>query len=164
MTRDPIIDVLYRIKRGLAGYISYLAACDMNQSFSEYILYEPTLRILNAQGWDVKCEYPCPGYQKQGAGDYKKLDFVASKQFDSFAIEMKWAKKSKINVDTDIEKLRKYLQANNQARGFLSVFGKKSDIEQLTLGAHKVRERGTPIFAEFGVTRYGCRNYEITAS
>lgn len=162
MTRDPVLDVLYRVKRGLAGYVSYLAACDMNPSFSEYILYEPTLRILNAQGWAVECECPCPGYQKQGPGDHKKIDFVASKQLNSFAIEMKWAKKSKINVDTDIEKLRKYLQANNQARGFLSVFGKKSDIEQLTLGTHIVKERGIPIFAEFGVTRYGCRNYEIT--
>jgi hypothetical protein len=28
-------DVLYRIKRGLAGYISYLAACEMNVAFSE---------------------------------------------------------------------------------------------------------------------------------
>lgn len=162
MTRDPILDVLYRVKRGLAGYVSYLAACDMNQSFSEYILYEPTLRILTAQGWAVECEYPCPGYPKQGAGDYKKIDFVASKLSTSFAIEMKWAKKPKINVDKDIEKLLKYLQSDHKARGFLSVFGKKSDIEKLALGSQKVKERGDPIYAEFGVTRYGCRNYEIT--
>lgn len=163
MTLDPVIDVLYRVKRGLAGYVSYLAACEMNQSFSEYILYEPTLRILTAQGWSVECEYPCPGYEKQGAGDYKKIDFVANKNGTSFAIEMKWTKKSKINIDTDIEKLLKYIQAKNQARGFLSVFGKKSDIEKLILSNHNVKERGAPIYAEFGVTRYGCRNYEVTA-
>ena len=34
-------DVLFRIQRGLAGYVSYLAACEMNESFSEYVLYEP---------------------------------------------------------------------------------------------------------------------------
>jgi hypothetical protein len=163
MRHDPILDVLYRVKRGLAGYVSYLAACDMNQSFSEYILYEPTLRILTAQGWAVECEYPCPGYQKQGSGDYKKIDFVASKQSTSFAIEMKWAKKQKINVASDIEKLLKYLQANNQARGFISVFGRRGHIEQLSLGGHNVKERGSPVYAEFGVTRYGCRNYEVTA-
>jgi hypothetical protein len=27
-------DVLYRVKRGRAGYVSYLTACEMNQSFS----------------------------------------------------------------------------------------------------------------------------------
>ena len=52
-------EVLYRIKRGLSGYISYLATCEMNQAFSEYILYEPTLRILTARGYAVRCEAPC---------------------------------------------------------------------------------------------------------
>jgi hypothetical protein len=56
-------NVLYRIKRGLAGYVSYLAACEMNESFSEYVLYEPILRILTAQGYVVKCGVPCPGIQ-----------------------------------------------------------------------------------------------------
>ena len=28
-------NVLFRIKRGLSGYVSYLAACEMNQAFSE---------------------------------------------------------------------------------------------------------------------------------
>lgn len=34
-------EVLYRIKRGLSGYVSYLAACEMNESFNEYVLHEP---------------------------------------------------------------------------------------------------------------------------
>ena len=38
---DELSDILFRIKRGLAGYVSYLAACDMNQAFSEFVLYEP---------------------------------------------------------------------------------------------------------------------------
>jgi hypothetical protein len=50
-------DVLYRIKRGLSGYASYLAACQMNESFSEYVLYEPILRILTARpGTYADCE------------------------------------------------------------------------------------------------------------
>jgi len=36
---EEIRDALYRVKRGLCGYVSYLAACEMNQAFSEYILY-----------------------------------------------------------------------------------------------------------------------------
>ncbi|MCR6654674.1 MAG: hypothetical protein NVV63_02435 [Opitutus sp.] len=42
-------DVFFRIQRGLAGYISYLAACEMNPAFSEYVLYEPALRIFTAR-------------------------------------------------------------------------------------------------------------------
>ena len=52
-------NVLYRVKRGLASYVSYLAACDMNSAFSEYVLYEPILRILTAQGYEVECKYEC---------------------------------------------------------------------------------------------------------
>jgi hypothetical protein len=61
----PSSDALYRIKRGLAGYVSYLAACEMNESFSEYVLYEPTLRILTARGFSVKCEFPCLGLKQK---------------------------------------------------------------------------------------------------
>ena len=156
---------MHRVKRGLVGYVSYLAACEMNESFSEYMLYEPTLRILTAQRWQVQCEYPCPGYPKQGAGDFKKLDFVCTDgQRGSFGIEMKWARKAKLSVASDMEKLQKYIQATPGSRGFLCVFGRKSDIEHLVLSAEGITERGNAIYAEFGVTRFGCRNYEVRAS
>jgi hypothetical protein len=61
--------VLGRIKRGLVGYISYLAACEMNESFSEYLLYEPVLRILTVCKYKVKCEYPCHGLKTKKDGD-----------------------------------------------------------------------------------------------
>ena len=47
-------DALYRVKRGLSAYVSYLAACEMNQAFSEYVIYEPILRILMARGFSGK--------------------------------------------------------------------------------------------------------------
>ena len=90
-------EVLYRIKRGLSGYISYLAACEMNESFSEYVLYEPILRILTGCGYTVQCEVPCPGIQQPPQGDKKRLDFVASKDTLTFAMEVKWVKKTKPN-------------------------------------------------------------------
>lgn len=86
-------NVLYRIKRGLSGYVSYLAACEMNESFSEYVLYEPILRILTACGYSVKCEVVCPGMEKPATGDLKRLDFVADdNQGLRFAMEVKWAR------------------------------------------------------------------------
>jgi len=157
----PAHDVLYRIKRGLSGYISYLAACEMNESFSEYVLYEPTLRILTASGFNVKCEHPCPGYKKSGPGDHKKLDFVAKGNGEQFAIEMKWAKKIKINIDGDIEKLKKFSADEKNNKAYLCVFGRKSYIEKLNVGSSVLKERGKAVFAEFGVTKYGCRVYEL---
>ena len=78
---DDLSDILFRIKRGLAGYVSYLAACEMNQAFSEYVLYEPILRILTARGYEVECEVACPGLSKNdGKGDLKRIDFVAKGQ------------------------------------------------------------------------------------
>ena len=55
----PTADAISRLKRGLTSYVSYLAACDMNSAFSEYVLYEPILRILTAQGYEVECKYEC---------------------------------------------------------------------------------------------------------
>jgi hypothetical protein len=131
MTRSPTIDALYRIKRGLAGYVSYLAACDMNQSFSEYVLYEPTLRILTAQQFTVHCEVPCPGYDKKGRGDFKKLDFVVEGNGAKFAIEIKWARRTALRAEQDIQKLERFLESDSGARSFLCVFGTRSNIESL---------------------------------
>src|SRR3954468_9801187 len=85
-------NVLDRIKRGLAGYVSYLAACEMNDAFSEYVLYEPILRILMARGFLVKCEAECPGVVQPNRGDRKRLDFDVNGHGLRFAIEVKWAK------------------------------------------------------------------------
>ncbi len=158
----PSTDVLYRIKRGLSGYVSYLAACEMNESFSEYILYEPTLRILTARGFSVQCEFPCPGFARVGRGDVKKIDFVATGNGGPFAIEMKWARSNRLNVKPDIEKLVRYKTATIRAKSFLCVFGRQGHIQNLVLQPSGLREQGAGVYAEFGVTRYGCRTYEVT--
>lgn len=156
-------EVLYRLKRGLAGYVSYLAACEMNESFSEYVLYEPILRILSAQKYKVECEVVCPGIQQPQRGDRKRLDFVATKGEIKFAMEVKWAKKPKINVTKDIQKLIAFCNVNQNSKGFLCVFGTKSRIKNIELvGAVNLSERGKPVIAEFGRTRYGCRIFELT--
>src|SRR5690242_13812162 len=102
MSKRPTLpepaDVLYRIKRGLSGYVSYLAACEMNESFSEYVLYEPILRILTARGYSVKCEVICPGLPQPPTGDHKRLDLVADNTDARFAMEVKWAKRPANNV------------------------------------------------------------------
>ena len=154
-------DVLYRIKRGLAGYISYLAACEMNEAFSEYVLYEPILRILTARGYKVHSEFPCPGIQQSRRGDKKKLDFIARGQKLTCAIEVKWAGKKAIKIKGDLEKLTACLIAEPSWRAFLCVFGKESVLRELVLPQNRLRERGRPVIAEFGKTRFGCRVFEL---
>lgn len=160
----PTADVLYRLKRGLSGYVSYLAACEMNEAFTEYVLYEPALRILTAQGFTVRCEVPCPGYALQGRGDVKRLDFVARKQGAHFALEIKWARNRPPRIALDVEKLGNYRSANPDASAILCIFGAKSALQNLNIATPDLRERGEAVYAEFGVTRFGCRVFELAAS
>ena len=67
-----------------------------------------------------------------------------------------------VNVKPDLEKLRKYREANSDSRAFLFLFGRKSHIENVALGIRGLHEQGKPVYAEFGVTRYGCKNYECS--
>jgi len=156
-------DVLYRIKRGLSGYVSYLAACEMNQSFSEYVLYEPILRILTARGFAVESEKECPGISHAKKGDRKRLDFVASRKGTSFALEVKWAKQRTIDVANDHAKLLAFVGGDQtpRPRAFLCVFGRESHIADLRLKQGDFRERGACVVADFRKTRFGCRVFEL---
>jgi hypothetical protein len=156
-------NVLYRIKRGLSGYVSYLAACEMNESFSEYVLYEPMLRILTARNYSVECEVVCPGIPQPPTGDRKRLDFVANGHGLKLAVEVKWAESRSIDARNDHSKLAAFLTScgDPKGRAFLCVFGRESNIGSLALTPDVFEERGTAIIARFGVTRYGCRIFEL---
>jgi len=156
------LDVLYRIKRGLAGYVSYLAACEMNESFSEYVLYEPILRILTARGFTVQCEVECPGIEHARSGDRKRLDFVATTRDLQFALEVKWAKRKSLDVSGDVAKLAAYAEICGKAvRAFLCVFGRESLLANLSLTPQDaLQSSGKIVTADFGKTKYSCRVYE----
>jgi len=166
MQQQPLqepLNVLYRIKRGLSGYVSYLAACEMNTAFSEYVLYEPILRILTAREYIAHCEIVAPSLSKQPRGDSKRIDFDARGRDQHFALEVKWAKRRTLNVKNDHTKLIGFLNKTPGARAFLCVFGRQSDIKQIMLKPNGFIEIGKPVFADFGVTKYGCRIFEVVA-
>lgn len=158
-----LIDALFRIKRGLCSYVSYLAACDMNSAFSEYILYEPILRILTACGYSVECEYECPGIDHQSRGDKKRLDFYANGHSLEFAMEVKWAKAERLNITRDIEKLKAFIGVNQNTLGLLCVFGRESYIKTIELDGI-FKERGKAVYADLRKTKYGCRIFQIKCS
>ena len=153
-------DVFYRIQRGLVGYVSYLAACEMNPAFSEYVLYEPALRIFTARGFTVHCEVACPGLEHPRRGDRKKLDFVATGHGYHFAIEMKWARKVRCNISKDREKLVAFKARTLGARAFLCVFGRHSHLLKFESGS-EFRQFGHYVDANLRKTRYGCFVFEL---
>ncbi len=153
-------DVLYRIKRGLSAYVSYLAACEMNQAFSEYVLYEPILRILSARRYVVSCEYECPGIQHAGRGDRKRIDFYAVRDDIEFALEVKWAKSVRPRLSGDIEKLKAFRKAKPRSAALLCVFGTMSILEKLEIDG-ALTERGKAVYADLRKTKCGCRIYEL---
>ena len=156
-----VVDALFRVKRGLSAYVSYLAACEMNEAFSEYVLYEPTLRILMARGFSVQCEYECPGIKQPAQGDKKRLDFYAVGHSLELAIEVKWVKSTNPCAQSDIEKLQAFLTANPEAAALLCVFGRKSFVEALKIDFGVFKERGSAVYADLRKTKYGCRIFEL---
>ena len=155
------VDALYRVKRGISAYISYLAACEMNAAFSEYVLYEPILRILMARGFNVQCEYECPGIKQPAKGDKKRLDFFAVGNDIELGIEVKWVKSRKPCSTPDIEKLRGFLSAKPQGAALLCVFGRKSFVEALDVDFTIFKERGSAVYADLRKTKYGCRIFAL---
>jgi hypothetical protein len=154
-------DVLYRIKRGLSAYVSYLAACEMNGAFSEHVLYEPILRILTARNYSVKCEHECPGIEQPTRGDRKRLDFFAVRDSLELAIEVKWARSARPVIKNDVDKLQAVLSAKPDTVALLCVFGLKSHIEALDLTAGRFKERGKKVVADLGKTKFGCRIFQL---
>ena len=161
----------------MVGYVSYLAACEMNQAFSEYVLYEPILRILTARKFDVRSEVICPGVEQPATGDKKKIDFVATRQNGArqkleMAVEVKWARSKTVDLESDILKLVGYLGSTHNARAFICVFGRHSCIGQLQVKrcdtlltqSASLTPFGDTVIAEFGQTKYSCLVYELVLS
>lgn len=165
--RPEPYESLFRIQRALSGYVSYLAACDTNIVFTEYLLYEPILRVLKARKHDIKCEFSCADFipkSKEG-GDHKRIDFVFETGGMRVALEVKWPRNEMRNsaVSEDIFKLVEFKKHAANAKSFICVFGRHSHISKIDLSSNQFFEPKSlpPIFAEFTRTRFGCRILEL---
>jgi hypothetical protein len=123
------LTVLEPICRGLVAYVSYLAACRNSTVYSEYLLYEPLVRIGHAQGYTVRCEVPV-ARSASGKGDWKRIDFELTKSGRPFGIEMKWITSPKPDITNDVDKLLTYNRASS-APGFVLFFGPSKHFETL---------------------------------
>jgi hypothetical protein len=127
---QQIISILNPLCRGLVGYISFLATCKASTAYTEYLLYEPILRIARAQGWDVSCEVPVIS-SASGKGDKKRIDFVLTRGKTRLALEVKWVGKKCPNLQNDTDKLREYSRSKTSTKGYVLLFGRTELIKQM---------------------------------
>ena len=135
----------------------------MRQVYSEYLLYEPILRILTAYGCNVSCEYACEGLGERVQGDKRRIDFKVTQNDWDFAMEVKWAKKCQINIKGDYEKLMWFTQKYPKSDAYLCVFGRHKHLESLNLPRVSFREAGSARYADVTQTHYGCRIFKLKA-
>ena len=147
--------------RGIVGYFSYLTTTNTNTIYSEYMLYEPILRILQAKCFSVYCEYPVQ--KTLGRGDHKKIDFMNTDKDDNkFAIEVKWAKGKKINVENDVMKLRSF-EEEYSGSGYLLIFGRLQDIKELEFNSQfKILSKGKIVSWKSGYTQFAARWFRVS--
>jgi hypothetical protein len=172
---QPSATILNRIQRALVGYVSYLATCDANTVFTEYTLYEPVLRVLAAQKYDVTCEFLCRGYENGRS----EIDFVAKLKQRAirkkslikiplnqrcFAMEVKWARADRPapSFKNDCEKLRWYRRKHPTHGSYLCLFGTHESFKKVKNTAN-LRQIGDDIKALWKVSQYSCRMYRATS-
>lgn len=118
--------ILNPICRGVVGYISYLATCSASEVYSEYLLYEPILRIAQSKGYNVRCEFPV---SKGARGDARRIDFdlLHNAREERIGLEVKWVKKKTCNFDKDVQKLQLHREQKD-AKGYLLILGSKEAV------------------------------------
>lgn len=125
-------NLIVALCEGLLGYQIYQARCGLNEVYTEYLLYDPILRIGKDKKWNVTCEYPITKEQKS-KGDNRRIDFIFESPDNKtiIALEVKYLKsvKYKINIDNDVNKLKNlYCTKNgNITHRYLLICGKFSN-------------------------------------
>jgi hypothetical protein len=127
------------IAEGLLAYRVYLSKCGVSGAYSEYLFYEPILRILNHRKIYTKCEVSVEVEDAEGKGkrgDKPKIDFVIyEKEKDGqgkpkprIAFEVKFSKDGQEYLSTntlkkDILKLEKYKAIYKGVETFIIIIG-----------------------------------------
>jgi hypothetical protein len=149
------VALLNPICRGLVGYVSYLATCDLSTVYTEYLLYEPIARIAKSHGYTVRCEVPV-GTKTHRPGDLPRYDFKFTKGGRSIALELKWWRtKNSGDVTNDVKKLK----ASNSTERFLLIFGRSKIVShrKAKSDGKAISRGGKPVSWDAGKTNYAAR-------
>lgn len=151
-------NLLNTICRGLVGHFSFMATTSGHTVYSEYALYEPILRILQAKGFHAHCEFTVVPSSK---GDNKRIDFRVKNGQKQFGIEIKWARAKTININNDIKKLEQYSKLYDSL-GYEVVFGQYKFLKNLKFsGNPKTISKGKLVHWDSGKTNYAACWYRF---
>jgi len=128
--------IIAAISDGLTAYMTLQARTGLSPAYSEYLLYDPVVRISKHNGWIPLSEYAVETENRKG--DKKRIDFLLvnkKNKRQALAIELKWfvSSSKKVKIAGDLNKLSNYKpeKGNAKVRRFL-----------LLAGAHAVRPNG----------------------
>lgn len=155
-----MVSILNPICRGTVGYISYLASCSGNTIYSEYLLYEPIMRIAQSHRYSVQCEFPV---KKAERGDAWRIDFdlYHKERNERLGLEVKWVKTKNVNFDHDIEKLVLHAE-DKKANGYLVLFGPFEAVNDS--GPKGPIAKGNIVAWDAGKTDYASRWFHVASA
>lgn len=114
----------------LTAYLTLQARMGMGPAYSEYLLYDPIVRVARYRGLVIRNEVGLPKI-KPGRGDLERIDFAFQSSKRSRAtlfVEIKYAPRvlTRIDVTTDVLKLQRALSdAPPRSRALVLIAGRQ---------------------------------------
>ncbi len=131
--RDWMTSVAIALCDTLTAYLTLQAREGLSPAYSEYLLYDPIVRVARYRGLVIRSEV---GLQKMnpGRGDLERIDFAFQASHRSRAtlfVEVKYVPRLRtwIDITNDVRKLQRVLEdAPPRSRAFVILAGRKRRI------------------------------------
>ena len=134
------------LPRAVTSWLTFEAACNRQELFSEYYLAKPIGEYLQANTAGIlKSEYDHPVLSSYAAGRNPQIDFVILRNGENgnlcFALEVKWIRGGTISqtiprIYNDILRLRLLVPSISNAQFYLLISGLRNDVDTLEKNRH----------------------------
>ncbi len=125
-------NLIVAISEGILGYMLYQSRCGIYEAYSEYLLYDPIVRISKDKNWKIESEFSVDS--KKGKGDKQRIDFLFTSLTDDnikIGLEIKYLKygNSSLDIKKDMIKINslKNFVDYSILYGFIIIAGNHSD-------------------------------------
>ncbi|HQK41838.1 MAG TPA: hypothetical protein PKV39_02490 [bacterium] len=116
-------NLIKAIGEGILGYMLYQSRCGIQEAYSEYLLYDPIVRISKDKNWAIESEFSVDS--KKGKGDKQRIDFLCSSSKDKtnlrIGLEIKFLKTG--NSQLDLKKDKDKLNSLNDYVDYTKLYG-----------------------------------------
>lgn len=138
---EALTELARNLPRAVTSWLTFEAACNRQELFSEYYLAKPIGEYLQANTVGIlKSEYDHPVLSSYDAGRNPQIDFVILRNGQNsnicFALEVKWIRKGTISqmiprIYNDILRLRLLVSSISNAQFYFLISGLRDDIDLL---------------------------------